>query len=560
MSAWSATLDVDSALAVDLSQVDAAAPSLLDARATVTPRLRLSDHNRLAAMVAAFVAETGQASPREEASSVGIPVQPHLAAVVKAAVENGTPFAEVPDVFDPASAERLKHWLTEPQAPSRGVGRYLGEIYGARPELRAAFPTAGDGLSRWADRTGLADLATARVRASGDAAPRGEGVNVVGYLSGELGVGESARLMLKAMDAADIAHATVAVTRNLRSRQTAAYRSAESDDLFDVSLLCVNAKETTTVASSVGSVVKGTYRIGMWYWETEDFPASQHKGFRHLDEVWVATDFVRAAIEPHAPVPVRTITPPLPQPREGLGQDRARARVGLPDRPILLFAFDYASIAERKNPWGLVDAFEAAFAPGERPLLVIKSISGERNPAPAERLRLRVGRSPDILLIEDYLDADDRDALMEACDCYISLHRSEGLGLTMAEAMSMGKPVIATAYGGNMQFMTEQNSFLVPASPIAIPEGSGPYSAGATWGDPDLEVAAQLMRTVFADLPLAAERGRRAADDLRDQHSAGVAGQVIAARLAEIRAARNAPRPAAPKRSARSVARRVLKR
>nr|MCW2729120.1 glycosyl transferase group 1 [Aeromicrobium sp.] len=564
VSAWSASADVRSALAVDLSTLDVAAPWLLDPRATATPRIRLSDDSDLRRLVQAFVDEVGVQVPPASVSSVGIPVQPHLANLVASALAAGQTYESIPDVFDPAQSAELSGWLAEPGSAG-GIGRYLAEVYAARADLRAAFPSAVAGRSSelldWAQSVGLAGVETAPAPKAATVGPRSEGVNVVGYLSGELGIGESARLMLSAIDAGGIAHTTVAVTKHLRSRQTAAYRSASSDQLFDVTLLCVNAKETPSVVASVAAVAKGSYRIGMWYWETEDFPSGQHKGFRHLDEVWVATDYVRAAIEPHSPVPVRTITPPLPQPGAAIDQAAARTRMGLPDRPILLFAFDYASIAERKNPWGLVDAFEQAFAPGERPLLVIKSISGDRNPAQAERLRLRVGDSPDILLVEDYLDAGDRDALMAACDCYISLHRAEGLGLTMAEAMAFGKPVIATAYGGNMQFMTDENSFLVPYSPIAIPEGSGPYSPGAMWADPDLDAAAGLMRTVFGDLSQAAARGNRAADDLRTRHSPEVAGRAIAERLAEIRAGRRSstPPPVAG-RGVRGVARRVLGR
>ena len=282
---------------------------------------------------------------------------------------------------------------------------------------------------------------------------------------------------------------------------------------------------TPTVAAAVPSLLERSYRIGMWYWEVEDFPASQHEGFRHVDEVWVATDFVRRAIEPHSPVPVRTITPPLPQPRTVPG--RTRADLGLPERPFFLFAFDYLSTVERKNPWGLVDAFEAAFTPGEGPLLVIKSINAGRRPDQAERLRLRVAGSSDVLLLEDYLDAEDRDALVALCDCYVSLHRSEGLGLTMAEAMALGKPVIATGYSGNLQFMTEANSFLVPWTPTSIPTGCEPYPPGGTWAEPDLEAAARLMRTVLEDSELAAARGRQGAEDLRTLHSPEVAGRQV---------------------------------
>jgi len=124
------------------------------------------------------------------------------------------------------------------------------------------------------------------------------------------------------------------------------------------------------------------------------------------------------------------------------------------------------------------------------------------------------------------------------CDCYVSLHRSEGLGLTMAEAMAVGKPVIATGYSGNLQFMNEANSFLVPWAPTSIPSGCEPYPAGGTWAEPDLVVTARLMRTVLEDPELAATRGRKAAEDIRLLHSAEAAGRQVSARLAELVPAR----------------------
>ena len=152
-----------------------------------------------------------------------------------------------------------------------------------------------------------------------------------------------------------------------------------------------------------------------------------------------------------------------------------------------------------RDSLGLIEAFTTAFVPGEGPVLVIKSINAGQRPAEAERLRLRAAAERDVLLMENYLDTTERDALMALCDCYVSLHRSEGLGLTMAEAMAWGKPVIATGYSGNLQFMTDENSFLVPWVPAVIPAGAEPYPAGGTWADPDLDAAARMMRSVIED-------------------------------------------------------------
>jgi glycosyltransferase involved in cell wall biosynthesis len=383
------------------------------------------------------------------------------------------------------------------------------------------------------------------------------GVAVLGYLRGELGIGESARLMVAALQAAGVPHAAVPIEQGLLSRRSSGGdppTPAAAATRFDTSLVCVNADLTPAVAAAVPELFDGRRRIGMWYWEVEEFPRSQHGGFDHVDEVWVATDFVRRAVEPHSPVPVRIVTPPLPQ--RGAEPTLTRADLGLPDRPLFLFSFDFLSTAERKNPWGLIDAFRLAFAPDEGPVLVIKSINADRRPAAAERLRLHAAGHPDVLLLEEYLDAAGRDALVALCDVYVSLHRSEGLGLTMAEAMARGKPVIATGYSGNLQFMTEENSFLVPWVPVAIPPDAEPYPAGGTWADPDLPAAAAAMRLVIQRPDVAAARGARAAADIATLHSPAAAGREAARRLSELTGQRGRT-PSRIAAAARRLARRV---
>jgi len=459
-------------------------------------------------------------------------------------------------------------------------------IHPTRPDLGRAFPAVPGAdtaaFLAWAGRYALSDGYPAALvepalahaaRSSGrvhhhdrpappahaPGRPRlAHGVNVVGYLRGELGIGESARLMVTALQAAGVPHSTVSVDQNLLSRQRPEHADVDprrGRQAFDTSLMCVNADLTPALAASIPRLLAPTYRIGMWYWEVEDFPAQQHGGFAHVDEVWVATEFIRAAIEPHSPVPVRIVAPPLPQ--RGAEPTLTRADLGLPDRPFFLFSFDFLSTAERKNAVGLVDAFTSAFRPGEGPVLVVKSINADQRAAEAERLRLRAAGEPDVVLMEDYLDATGRDALVAHCDCYVSLHRSEGLGLTMAEAMAWGKPVIATAYSGNLDFMTEDNSFLVPWSPTTIPPDAAPYPAGGTWAQPDLTAAARLMRMVVEEPKVAAARGAQAAVDIATLHSPEVAGRAIAARLAETTPRRRARSRTTLSSRLRSTARQV---
>lgn len=547
-------LDGTAVVALDASGVEPGRAWWWSADPLTDARGRLGEHPVLAELVAGLAAQLADddadgrsgrdatdAAEDLVTTSLGVPVDEPLRLLY--AADDGS----APDPFDPDDAPALLAWLVDP-APGGGPGRYLQRLHASRADLRAAFPAVpgGDeaGYRRWLAHHAAAEGLPAAIiepalRAEWPApVPRGRptrGVEVIGFLDGELGIGESARLVVGALDAAGVRHAEHPVARFLDSPRRPTNTSTAGPPL-DSALICVNADLTPSVAASVPHLLTGRYRIGMWYWETEDFPPSQHGGFSAVDEVWVATEFVRRAIAPHSPVPVVTLTPPLPQRRAT--PLPSRSDLGLPDRPLLLFSFDHLSTFERKNPLGLIDAFARAFSPGEGPMLVVKSINARRRPADAERLRLAVGAQPDVLLLEDYLDPAARDGLVAACDAYVSLHRSEGLGLTMAEAMAWGKPVIATGYGGNLQFMTERNSVLVPWAAVPVGPDATPYPPEGTWADPDLDTAAAAMRSVLDRPDEARARGERAAADIATLHSPEVAGRAIAARLAEIGTAR----------------------
>ena len=145
---------------------------------------------------------------------------------------------------------------------------------------------------------------------------------------------------------------------------------------------------------------------------------------------------------------------------------------------------------------------------------MLKSINGDARLSELERLRRAAAHRSDIVIRDGYVSADEKNALLAACDCYVSLHRAEGLGLTLAEAMALGKPVIATGYSGNRHFMTDENSFLVDYRLTNASGDCGPYPPGARWAEPDLNHAAQLMRTVYQHPSEAARRAERGRTDL----------------------------------------------
>jgi len=158
-------------------------------------------------------------------------------------------------------------------------------------------------------------------------------------------------------------------------------------------------------------------------------------------------------------------------------------------------------------------AFRRAFDQEDDVLLVLHHINRQADPQNAERLR-QASSGINVRLIGDHLTEREYLSLLAACDCYVSLHRSEGLGLTMAEAMYLGKPVIATAYSGNLDFMNVNNSLLVRYDLVELDRDYGPYEKGNLWAEPESQHAGELMRWVYEEKEKAGELGERARKDI----------------------------------------------
>ncbi|MFN3228269.1 MAG: glycosyltransferase family 4 protein [Asticcacaulis sp.] len=195
---------------------------------------------------------------------------------------------------------------------------------------------------------------------------------------------------------------------------------------------------------------------------------------------------------------IRVMPHPLPQPQP-VAQNPAR--FGLkPSAVRALCLFDARSAFERKNPWGAIDAWCAAVPnpDPDRAQLLVKCLAGDVATRDGERLRALIAQRPDMVLLTERLSEADMDVLLESIDLLISLHRAEGFGLSLAEAMLRGKAVVATGWSGNLEFMTQQNSVLVPARIVPVDDPGGTYRCGQ-WADPDLKVAAKEIRDLLVE-------------------------------------------------------------
>jgi glycosyltransferase involved in cell wall biosynthesis len=360
------------------------------------------------------------------------------------------------------------------------------------------------------------------------------GVNLVGYLRAELGVAEVARQLIGAFDTQEVPVLPIAIDA-CTSRQQHAFGAVERfANPYAVNLLCVNADQTPRIAATAGSnFFAGRYTIGLWWWEVSDFPDYFRSAFDAVDEVWAGSAFVADTLRAVSPRPVVRIPMPVTLPPD-VAPDKARFSLA-EDEVTFLYVFDYNSIVARKNPVGLVDAYRRAFPTADDEAvptrLVLKCINRERHPDAHVQVRAAIAGREDVTIMDDYLSTADKDALLASCDCYVSLHRSEGFGLTCAEAMLLGKPVIATNYSGAADFMRADHSLPVGWTMVPVGPGNEPYPADGEWADPDLDQAAAHMRAVATDPELRRTLGERARAFVQREHSPAAAGAAIRARL-----------------------------
>ena len=219
---------------------------------------------------------------------------------------------------------------------------------------------------------------------------------------------------------------------------------------------------------------------------------------------------------------------------------------------------DLFSTLQRKNPLGLIEAFTRGFAPGEGPRLIVKTINARFRTQAAEELRYAAGGHPDVEFVDDYLEPRQKSALIARADCYVSLHRSEGFGLPLAEAMALGTPVIATGYSGNTDFTTPFNSYLVDFAPTNVGPDCEIYPPHGTWAEPDLDHAAELMRRVWQHPQESSAKAQRARAEIVRDYAPKVVGEIARGRLerlSDLRAASAANGPRRGRETSAALAR-----
>jgi glycosyltransferase involved in cell wall biosynthesis len=360
------------------------------------------------------------------------------------------------------------------------------------------------------------------------------GVNVVGAFEAELGVGEMARQVVAAFDAARVDVLPLGYVASA-SRQGHPFAHVPALDagvnLFPTTIMCVNADGFPRFRERLGrEFFAGRRTVGLWWWEATVLPDWMAESFALVDAVWAGSSFVADVLRAAAPagVPVHQVDIPVRVPRPArIG----RGELGLPkDRFVVLYLFDHNSVLDRKYPLGALEAFTRAFPAGDA-TLVLKSINGDAHSDAHARVAAAAADRDDVLVKDGYLDAPTRDALLATCDCYLSPHRSEGFGLTIAEALLLERPVVATAWSGSADLVDERTAWPIRHSLRPVGIGNEPYPADAEWAEPDLDHAAAQLRAVRANPEDAARRAAAGAAHVANRWSAARCGKLMAGLL-----------------------------
>lgn len=361
------------------------------------------------------------------------------------------------------------------------------------------------------------------------------GVNLIGYLRADMGVGEASRGNAKALESAGIPFGVINFEKGNPSKMTnLSFQYKEMfTNLFRYNLIHINADQLPFVISDMGdSILKGKYNIGFWAWELPEFPDIWKESFKYLDEVWVPSDFVRDSISAKSPIPVITIPHAISVDRySGNKEFLTRNDFGIPDKAfVFLSMFDTHSIAERKNPLGSVNAFKMAFEPYDMSVCLVLKVNNTDEESELELMK-SIGSYNNIIVLKDFLTRFEIDSLISQIDCYVSLHRSEGFGLGPAEAMAQGKVAMLTNWSGNTQYMTSDNCIPISYTLKKVGVDLGPYQKHQKWAEPDINEASEKMRIVSSDKGLVEEIGRNAKLSIGQNFSADRIGQLMLDRL-----------------------------
>lgn len=343
--------------------------------------------------------------------------------------------------------------------------------------------------------------------------PQDDGLNISGFVNGSFGVGRYCKSVQASIERLSINHNVNEIfssDHNWEKRVATAKHS-----YYNTNLLIFNPDDSP-IEQLDPAYLQDKYNIGIWFWELSTIPKEWSKNAHLYSEIWVPSTFMFDVFKANLPtrIKITRVNFPITEPKK-MDKSWAKEQFGIaPDEFLCLFIFDYFSDVERKNPYAVVETFKRTFTSGERARLIIKSHNG--NAQQLEEMKKRIGEDARITFIHESFKEDRVAVLLNASDVYVSLHRSEGFGLTLMESILLAKPTLCTNYSGNVDFCLPEWSELVDFKLVDVGPNSlyvdlVKESSFRVWAEPDLEDASNKLYKIYQNLAKyeeAAQAGR----------------------------------------------------
>jgi glycosyltransferase involved in cell wall biosynthesis len=347
---------------------------------------------------------------------------------------------------------------------------------------------------------------------------RTPGVDVVGYHLSEIGLGETARLMVRALDTAGISTGLVNVPLANRMNENSMKERISEPHNHSIALSVFGALEITSFARRT---CRGQLNIAYPFWELPTFPVNLKQAFDGFDAYWAPSNFIREMLMENQKKPVYLIPHPVQLPNFPVPEQTFSG-------PLKIYTFfDFDSFLARKNPIGAIQAFLAAFPLGTEDVKFLIKARGTPLDYDSKILYAMAQSDPRISIQEGLLSRLEMSELMAECNVFISLHRSEGFGLGCAEALALKKIVVATDFGGTKDFISTISGFPVSYQQTHISPKEYPMSKGSYWAEPNIEHAASILKEIYANPQSASTRSRFGIAHLQLNNSFAAVGAII---------------------------------
>ncbi len=363
-----------------------------------------------------------------------------------------------------------------------------------------------------------------------------KGLTLIGYPFAGTGEGEFLRQTAKTFLSVDVAVGIYDCNSEVRPSQKVKSLDClvRSDNLYRTNIFHLKPDQAEALVISLGnSFFEGRYNIGNCFWELSGFPRAWINTLNFFNEVWCQSRFIQSTVSKCSTGPV-VYMPPIFGVENSEEFDRAYFNLP-PNRFLFLFIFDFKSYVSRKNPLGCIKAFQKAFSQNDKSVgLVLKCLGGGQYADEFKLLARAVQGDSRINLIDAIFSSKEITGLMSVCDSFVSLHRSEGLGISIAQSMLLGKPVIATNYSGNTDFTKPGNSCLVDYNLIEVKKGEYPFFKGQVWADPSIDQASNYMRRLVEDESYRNSVAQAGYSYIKTHYDAEVVGAKYRGRLMEL--------------------------